>query len=59
MKTVSGEEPMRRDTRREPGRFGWDGGFIGILLTQRFMDSPEPPAVFNDFWRLAYRSLAG
>jgi CubicO group peptidase (beta-lactamase class C family) len=52
-----------------PGRFGWDGGFgtsaysdptndfIGILLTQRLMDSPEPPAVFNDFWTHAYRSL--
>src|SRR5258708_2318475 len=48
-----------------PGRFGWDGGFgtsaysdpkndfIGILLTQRMMDSPEPPAVFNDFWTQA------
>jgi CubicO group peptidase (beta-lactamase class C family) len=52
-----------------PGRFGWDGGFgtsaysdpqndfIGILLTQRMMDSPEPPAVFEDFWTHAYRSL--
>jgi CubicO group peptidase (beta-lactamase class C family) len=52
-----------------PGRFGWDGGFgtsaysdpkndfIGILLTQRLMDSPEPPAVFEDFWTHAYRSL--
>jgi CubicO group peptidase (beta-lactamase class C family) len=53
-----------------PGRFGWDGGFgtsaysdptndfIGILLTQRLMDSPEPPPVFNDFWSHAYRSLS-
>jgi CubicO group peptidase (beta-lactamase class C family) len=52
-----------------PGRFGWDGGFgtsaysdpkndfIGILLTQRLVDSPEPPAVFTDFWTHAYRSL--
>jgi CubicO group peptidase (beta-lactamase class C family) len=52
-----------------PGRFGWDGGFgtsaysdpkndfIGILLTQRAADSPEPPAVFTDFWTHAYRSL--
>jgi CubicO group peptidase (beta-lactamase class C family) len=52
-----------------PGRFGWDGGFgtsaysdpkndfIGILLTQRMMDSPEPPAVFTDFWKGAYQSL--
>ncbi len=54
-----------------PGRFGWDGGygtsaysdptndFIGILLTQRLMDSPEPPPVLNDFWTQAYRSLEG
>ena len=40
---------------RTPGRFGWDGGFgtsaytdpaegmIGILFTQRMLDSPEPP----------------
>jgi CubicO group peptidase (beta-lactamase class C family) len=52
-----------------PGRFGWDGGFgtsaysdpkndfIGILLTQRLMDSPEPPAVYEDFWMHAYRTL--
>lgn len=52
-----------------PGRFGWDGGFgtsaysdptddlIGILLTQRMMDSPEPPAVFKDFWTGVYRAL--
>jgi CubicO group peptidase (beta-lactamase class C family) len=52
-----------------PGRFGWDGGygtsaysdpkndFVGILLTQRCMDSPEPPAVLNAFWREAYQSL--
>lgn len=45
-----------------PGRFGWSGSFgttafadptndsIGILLTQRLMDSPEPPAVFKDFY---------
>ncbi len=51
------------------GRFGWDGGFgtsaytdpaegmIGILLTQRMMDSPEPPKVFTDFWTLAYGAM--
>ena len=49
-----------------PGRFGWDGGYgtagwsdpkndvVGILLTQRLMDSPEPPAVFGEFWAGAY-----
>jgi CubicO group peptidase (beta-lactamase class C family) len=57
------------ETWTVPGRFGWDGGFgtsaysdpkndfIGILLTQRLMDSPEPPTVFKDFWTHAYRLL--
>jgi CubicO group peptidase (beta-lactamase class C family) len=50
------------DLEAKPGRFGWDGGYgtswysdpqaqlTGILLTQRVMDSPEPPRVFTDFW---------
>jgi CubicO group peptidase (beta-lactamase class C family) len=50
------------DREARPGRFGWDGGYgttwysdpqsqlTGILLTQRLMDSPEPPRVFADFW---------
>ena len=49
--------------------FGWDGGagttwrsdlrtgFTGILLTQRAMTSPGPPAVFTDFWSAAYECL--
>ena len=53
-----------------PGRFGWTGGFgttaytdpaegmIGILFTQRMMDSPEPPKVFTDFWTLAYQAIS-
>ncbi len=61
---------IRRDEIfRTPGRFGWDGGFgtsaytdpaeglIGILFTQRLMDSPEPPKVFTDFWTLAYGAM--
>jgi CubicO group peptidase (beta-lactamase class C family) len=52
-----------------PGRFGWTGGLgttaytdpaegmIGILFTQRMMDSPEPPTVFIDFWTLAYGAM--
>jgi CubicO group peptidase (beta-lactamase class C family) len=51
------------------GRFGWDGGLgtsaytdplngvIGILLTQRSMDSPEPPKVFTDFWTGLYGAV--
>jgi len=60
---------QRDEIFRTPGRFGWDGGFgtsaytdpaegmIGILLTQRMMDSPEPPKVFTDFWTLTYGAM--
>jgi CubicO group peptidase (beta-lactamase class C family) len=59
----------RDDIFHTPGRFGWDGAFgttaytdpaeglIGILFTQRMMDSPEPPTVFTDFWTLAYGAM--
>jgi CubicO group peptidase (beta-lactamase class C family) len=62
-------ETKRDHLFRTPGRFGWDGGFgtsayvdpaeglIGILMTQRMMESPEPPPVFNDFWTLAYAAM--
>ena len=57
---------VRRDDLAAPGSFGWTGGtgtlaavdpqedLIGILLTQRHMDSPEPPPIFSDFWTLAH-----
>jgi CubicO group peptidase (beta-lactamase class C family) len=59
----------RKDIFHTPGRFGWTGGFgttaytdpaegmIGILFTQRMMDSPEAPNVFTDFWTLAYTAM--
>jgi CubicO group peptidase (beta-lactamase class C family) len=59
----------RNQVFHTPGRFGWTGGYgttaytdpakgmIGILFTQRMMDSPEPPKVFTDFWTLAYGAL--
>lgn len=59
----------RKEIYHTPGRFGWTGGFgttayvdpakgvIGILFTQRLMDSPELPQVFTDFWTLAYGAL--
>ena len=59
----------RNEIYQNPGRFGWTGGFgttayidpaegmIGILFTQRMMDSPEPPKVFSDFWTLAYAAM--
>jgi len=52
-----------------PGRFGWDGGYgtswysdpkeqlTGILLTQRMMESPQPPTVMADFWVAAYQTI--
>ncbi len=60
---------QRNEIFRTPGRFGWDGGLgtsgytdpaegmIGILLTQRMMDSPKPPKVFTDFWTTAYGAM--
>ncbi len=59
----------RDDICQVPGRYGWDGGYgtswysdpreemTGILLTQRMLDSPQPPAVFADFWTLAYQAI--
>ncbi len=59
----------RDDLCTTPGRFGWDGGYgtswysdpreqiTGILLTQRLMDSPQPPPAFADFWTLAYQAI--
>jgi CubicO group peptidase (beta-lactamase class C family) len=59
------------DPQASPGRFGWDGGYgtswysdphgqlTGILLTQRLMDSPEPPRVFTDFWNTLRDVAAG
>jgi CubicO group peptidase (beta-lactamase class C family) len=59
----------RSEIYNSPGRFGWDGGYgtsaytdpaegiIGILYTQRMMDSPEPPRVLTDFWTLAYQAM--
>jgi hypothetical protein len=32
-------------------------GMIGILFTQRMMDSPDPPYVFSDFWTLVYGAM--
>lgn len=62
-------DTKRREIYQNPGRFGWTGGFgttayidpaeglIGILLTQRMMDSPEAPRVFTDFWTTAYEAV--
>jgi CubicO group peptidase (beta-lactamase class C family) len=59
----------RDDLYQAPGRFGWDGGFgtswysdpreglTGILMTQRMMDSPQPPRALLDFWTSAYQAI--
>ncbi|HET6474194.1 MAG TPA: serine hydrolase domain-containing protein [Pseudomonadales bacterium] len=59
----------RRGDFGAPGRFGWDGGagtsgytdpaedLIGVLMTQRMMDSPQWPRVFSDFWTSAYAAI--
>ncbi|HEX5498594.1 MAG TPA: serine hydrolase domain-containing protein, partial [Thermomicrobiales bacterium] len=59
----------RDDIFATPGRYGWDGGYgtswyvdpqealIGVLMTQRLMDSPVAPAVFRDFWTSAYQAI--
>lgn len=59
----------RDDLATTPGRFGWNGGtgtsaytdpsedLVGILLTQRHMDSTTPPAVFQDFWTSVYQAI--
>ncbi len=59
----------RSEIYHNPGQFGWTGGFgttaytdpeegmIGILMTQRMMESPDPPRVFTDFWTLAYAAM--
>ena len=53
----------RRSARPRLGRgYGtscyWDPatGVIGVLLTQRLMDSPSAPPGFVDFWRSTYEA---
>lgn len=64
-----GVDIRRNEIYHTPGRFGWAGGFgtiaytdptegmIGILFTQRMVDSPEPSKLFSDFWTLAYEAM--
>ena len=59
---ITGEPPV-------PWGYGWDGGtgttwrsdpvrgLTGIMLTQRAMTSPEPPALFTEFWDAAYAAI--
>jgi CubicO group peptidase (beta-lactamase class C family) len=57
------------DEPPKPSGYGWNGGtgttwhtdpargLTAILLTQRSMTSPQPPAVFIDFWDAAYEAM--
>jgi CubicO group peptidase (beta-lactamase class C family) len=59
----------RTEIFHHPGRFGWDGGFgtsaysdpandvIGILFSQRLVDSPEYGKLYSDFWTCAYAAV--
>ena len=40
------------------GYFDAATGVVGVHLTQRVMESPEPTAVFTDFWT-GVRAAAG
>jgi CubicO group peptidase (beta-lactamase class C family) len=64
-----GIDTKRVDLSSSPGRFGWVGGLgtagssdpqqnlIGILLTQRMLESPVLPHVMTDFWTLVYQAI--
>ncbi|MGH6761969.1 MAG: serine hydrolase domain-containing protein [Phyllobacterium sp.] len=59
----------RGDIMSVPGRFGWDGGLgtswrtdpaerlVGLLFTQSAWTSPEPPAIWRDFWTSVYQAI--
>jgi CubicO group peptidase (beta-lactamase class C family) len=61
-----GGSTVKSPSPGEPRGFGWDGGYgiscywdrqsgvVGALLTQRLMDSPTYPEVFQKFWDGAY-----
>ena len=59
----------RDDLAGVPGRFGWAGGYgtsaytdpkeelVGILMTQRVLDSASSPGLFSDFWTSVYQAI--
>jgi CubicO group peptidase (beta-lactamase class C family) len=59
----------RVDLSSTPGQFGWNGGLgtmafadpaedlVGILLSQRMMDSAAPPLHFQDFRTTTYQAF--
>jgi CubicO group peptidase (beta-lactamase class C family) len=61
---------VRKSDPGDPRGFGWNGGYgsssfwdpktgvIGVLLSQRMLESPVAPPLFVDFWRSAYEAIA-
>ncbi len=59
----------RDDLAASPGRFGWTGGIgtagytdpreelVGILMTQRLMESPQAGRIMGDFWTAVYQAI--
>ncbi|HEV2634880.1 MAG TPA: serine hydrolase domain-containing protein [Actinocrinis sp.] len=59
----------RTEAWSNAGRFGWNGGtgttgyadpaedLVGVLMTQRFLQSPSAPAMFGDFWTQTYAAI--
>jgi CubicO group peptidase (beta-lactamase class C family) len=64
-----GVDIKRAELFSVPGRYGWAGGlgticysdphenFVGMLLTQRTMESAVMAHVMTDFWTIAYQSI--
>ena len=62
---------VRESAPGDPRGFGWEGGYgisgywdhktglVGVLLSQRMLESPVAPPLFVDFWRATYESIAG
>jgi CubicO group peptidase (beta-lactamase class C family) len=59
----------RTDVSMSPGRFGWSGGtgtsgytdpaedLVGVMFSQRFLESPVSPVLHSDFWTTAYAAI--
>jgi hypothetical protein len=42
---------------RKNQRHGAGDDIVGILMTQRVMDSPVAPPTLSDFWTSAYQAI--
>lgn len=65
-----GVQVRRIGPTRSVGTCGWDGGLgsswandpreelVGILMTNQSWESPDSPAVCQDFWTWAYAAIS-